>query len=132
MGRDDAETPDRLAPLLGVPERGGEDWDLINADAERVEEFCRVYESEPLSRDDRAALMELIVASYDERLRQDGRADERADDLEARIARLLKRDFGLHRHTIEYWSAIDSPDPRGAWLVTPLMRRILEGRGGGK
>jgi hypothetical protein len=117
-------TVQRLGQILKIPDLGGEDWDLTFADASRVYEFCDVYEKGALADGEKAALMELIVASYDQYL--DG-ANPQAD-LEARLLKLLKGDFELHEHTIVYWSKLSSHDPSVLWAVSPLMREILLSR----
>ena len=118
-------TLEELGELLGIPNLGGEDWDLVFANPNRVSEFCDAYESGSLSPMDKAAIMQLIVASYDQRSK-----DEPPDDeLEARIYRSLTDDFDLHKHTIEYWSKLKSHNPDVLWKVSPLMRRILSERG---
>lgn len=119
---------ERLGVLLGIPDLGGEDWDLVFADPDRVGEFCDAYEGGSFSAMDKAAIMQLIVASYDQHLR-----NPRPDDkLEARIHRSLTQDFDLHQHTIEYWSKLKSHNPEVLWKVSPLMRRILSERNTGE
>ena len=119
-------TLERLGLLLNIPDLGGEDWDLIFADPGRVAEFCDVYERGELSADEKAALMELIVASYDQNLR----GANHQSGLESRISGLLTEDFELHKNTIEYWSKLKSHNPAVLWKVSPLMRKILRERVG--
>ncbi len=47
-----------------------QDFDIENADAERVQEFCDFYQNQFLDPEKRFALMRLIIASYNERLFQ--------------------------------------------------------------
>ena len=122
MEYDNPQTLGKLGELLKIPDLAGEDWDLMYADGERVKEFCDVYESEPLSDPEKFALMELLVASYDRCLWEVQHAEP---ELESRISHLLEKDFELHRHTIEYWSALKSPYPDRLRAVSPLMRRLL-------
>jgi hypothetical protein len=114
-------TLERLRDLLNIPALGGEDWDLVFADSQRLSEFCDAYEKGSLNADEKTALMELIVASYDNHLSE---VDAQVE-LESRVTKLLERDFELHRHTIEYWSALKSYNPENLWAVSPLMRKIL-------
>jgi len=58
----------KIGLLIGIDDLGGEDWDLIFADPNRVEEFCTIYEDGELDADEKTSLMELIVASYDRAL----------------------------------------------------------------
>src|SRR4051812_10790713 len=117
---------ERLSRLLNIPDLGGEDWDLMFADPNRVAEFCDVYERGSLKANERATLMELIVASYDRHLSE----ATIQDDLEARLSGLLEQDFELHKHTIEYWSKQKSQNSDALWAVSPLMRKILWEHGG--
>ena len=116
---------EKLGALLGIPELEGDvweqDWELIYADSQRVEEFCELYEVRSLSDPDKFALMQLIVSSYDRYLGHEPEADRKT---EPRIARLLEKDFELHKPTIEYWSSLRPHAKVGS--VTPLMRRVLE------
>jgi len=125
MEYDNPQTFEKLGALLNIPDLGGEDWDLIYADSQRVEEFCDVYEHSSFSESEKFALMELIVASYDRRL-----SDVQQSDLglESRIERLLDQDFEFHLHTIEYWSALKSPYPDNLRAVSALMRRLIKKR----
>jgi len=125
MEYDNPQTFEKLGALLNIPDLGGEDWDLIYADSQRVEKFCDVYEHSSFSESEKFALMELIVASYDRRL-----SDVQQSDLglESRIERLLDQDFEFHLHTIEYWSALKSPYPDNLRAVSPLMRRLIKKR----
>jgi len=66
MEYDNSQTLEKLGELLKIPDLCGEDWDSMYADGQRVKEFCDVYESEPLSDPEKFALMELLVASYDQ------------------------------------------------------------------
>lgn len=104
-----------------------QDWPLEVADATRLTEFCDLYETETLDRDTQFSLMQLIVFSLDDAL---GTLDE-ADDIEKRVDVLLRRDFVLNFHTVNYWRCHDDevdPDPlpenETGFPVTPMMRRI--------
>ena len=122
-------TLEELGLILGIPDLFAiQDWELEFADPQRVAEFCDAYETGAFSTDDKAAIMQLIVASYDRHLS----GTNPQDDLEARIYNFLKQDFSLHQHTIEYWSNLKSHYPEVLWRVSPLMRRILSERSGGE
>lgn len=121
MDNSTEDTFKRLGLLLNIPDIGGEDWDLIFADPNRVVEFCDIYERGLLNANEKAALMELIVASYDRQLSE----GDLEDNLESRIFMMLKQDFELHKRTIEYWSKLKSYNPSVLWAVSKLMRKIL-------
>jgi hypothetical protein len=101
---------------------GGEDWDLVCAYPSRVGEFCDAYECEQLSANAKVAFMQLIVASYDEYLK------EQASDVELqqRLFDLLNVDFDLHRDTILYWSSLEHDDLFSPFAISSLMRDIWQ------
>jgi hypothetical protein len=112
-----------LSARLGI-QYSGQDWEIVNADAARLEEFVQIYEQEKLDDDQRFLLMALIIASYDELARS------RSDPLLwQRIRKHLCERFSLHAYTVEYWSLTDmiSDDecPDTQFAVTPQMREIL-------
>jgi hypothetical protein len=120
----DKEALESVGGLLNLPGLGGEDWDLLWADADRVEEFCEVYEREPLGPKARVVLMQLIVSSYNIRLKERGPNGE----LNERIGTLLRGDLGLHGDTVEYWGALrsdDEEDEGDGFAVSPLMREVM-------
>ncbi len=107
--------------LLRVPGEGnwGEDWDLILADSDWIEELLGYYETESLNEDEKNILMKLIIASYDERLEEKGFENE----LWQRLVDVLKRDVEIHDDTFAYWMRLHKPESEG-WKVTPLLRKI--------
>lgn len=107
-----------------------QDWELAVSDPSRVSEFCDYYEAALLDLAERWSLMSLIVFSYDDYL-QETPVDQRDRALGERVERLLRENFDLHFHTVEYWCCLESamvdPDPdRPEWNfhVTAMMRRI--------
>lgn len=112
---------DRLARLLAIDiEAGGQDWDLVCADPDRIKEFCDIYERESLNDVEKSELMMLIVASYDEDLE---RGNQSEFDWQ-RIVRLLETEFALHKEIVEYWSLTEETDAENVFPVTPLMRKV--------
>jgi len=97
----------------------GQDWDLVLAEAERVEEFLDFYENGSLNSDEKNILMQLIVASYDDRLVK----HQIEPELEIRLSILLKSDIEIHSETFQYWMRPHKPESDG-WAVTPLLRKI--------
>lgn len=125
---------DRLDDLLGFS--GGnssdtpdmppsQDWDLLLADPARLSEFCDLYESEELDADTKFALMRLIVASLDDLIREESTEGANAD-MAGRVEGLLRQDFVLNLHTLDYWCLHDEPDPQNVFPVTLLLRRIWQ------
>jgi len=113
---------DRVLTLLQIPvDRADpllQDWELIYADPDRIDEFCDVYERVTLEDEVKCHLMGLIVASLDRYL-EEGRSPTR---IWRRIHDLLKRDIDLHKDLINYWSLIAEADPNNGFAVTPYMR----------
>lgn len=101
----------------------GQDWEIVNGDPSRLEEFLLIYEQEPLDEDQRFALMELIVASYEEL------ACEQPDNaIWERIRKHLCDRFSLHAYTVECWALSDASydeDRQGWHAITPQMREIM-------
>ncbi len=99
---------------------GGQDWAIEVADAARLSTFLDHLEQASLDADERDHLLELIVASLDEQVRQAGE-----DDLLCqRVARHLLAAFERYRHLVEYWACAASPTTAG-FAITPFMRRLL-------
>jgi len=124
VGHSNEQTFQTLRRVLNIPDLGGEDWDLMFANGDRVAEFCDVYERASLTPDERGALMQLIIASYDRQL-SDGSIDSA---IESRLERLLERDYDLHETTVNYWSRPVLLPGQRLWAVSPLMRQILKRR----
>lgn len=122
MNRSSDEILGDLNWLLNIPNLGCEDSDLIFADANRVDEFCNIYEQESLGADEKYALMGLIIASYNRYLHE----TNHLNNLEHRVSKLLEKDFELHKDSIEYWGRIDCFNRENLWAVSPLMQEILD------
>ena len=93
------------------------------ADPDRVSEFCDLYESGELDDDTRFALMQLIVSSLDDLLRERESVSREAQE---RVERLLWQDFVLCFHIVHYWSVQEETDPETYFAVTPMMRQIWQ------
>jgi hypothetical protein len=120
---------DRLGKLLSLDIDGwGQDWEFVYANPDRVEEFCDVYEREPLTSIEKGELMRLIVASYDRRLEHEGAPN----DTWQRIARLLKAESVIHKEIVGYWSLLEETDTENMFSITPLMRTVWHDCNGGE
>lgn len=105
-----ASSPERDAAIHTLTQRLGlfdawtEDWAVEAADADRLQEFCRLYTQSPsvLSLPEKCALMELIIASLDNYL---AHTPFSLYDPEVcgTIERLLEHDYSLHACTIQQW-----------------------------
>jgi hypothetical protein len=106
-----SEDVTRLADRLGLAE-ASQDWGIINADASRLDEFVRVYTTEPLTRYQRWAMAELVLASANELLCADPQADL------GLVATLLPTISADARPELDYWRRLVGDDefPLGTWL----------------
>ena len=107
-----------------------QDWEIEVADAARVGEFLDLYECGKLDEDERFSLMSLVVASYDELLRESG---DRGHHLWARIRRHLVDHFALHAYTVQGWSFPDEDDdydPDEVFPFTPYAREVMAAKYG--
>jgi hypothetical protein len=127
---------ERLRNLLDILyEDWMQDWPLEISDSKRLAEFCDAYEAEELDTESRFALMQLILYSLDDLLRDRNRVGNETTEegeiiVKQRVERLLRQDFVLHLHTLDYWCLHDEPDPEDendpeyVFAVTPPLRRI--------
>lgn len=116
----------RLRELIDIPEFGDleQDWDLIMANAEWVEQLLDFYENEKFNDDEKNILMQLIIASYDDKLDYD-KYDYGA---ETRLTNILEKDFEIHKDIFEYWACPYDLEREG-WQVTPMLRKIWFDKG---
>jgi hypothetical protein len=98
-----------LSARLGLANEQ-QDWGIINADASRLDEFIRVYTTDPLSSYQRHAMAELVLASANQLLCADPQADL------GLVATLLPKISADARPEIEYWRSLVGDDevPLGA------------------
>jgi hypothetical protein len=101
----------RLTRRLGLTDEP-QDWGIVNADSERLEEFVEFLETGHHDSTEAYLLVELILASANERLLQDRQADiEGIVDAMA----LYPPASAIHR---PYWASLtdDAEFPLGSWL----------------
>lgn len=111
---------------LALPFSGLEqDWDIEMANSARVREFVNFYQrgsiSDFLSKEEKKALMALIVASYDDFLN-----DQNATDagLWVQISTLIFQELDLFTQIIDYWSLKNDNTGQDHFRVTPLFRQL--------
>ena len=116
---------ERLAALLRLPnDPSMQDWEWVVADPERIEEFLSVYEEALLDDDERFALMEILIQSF-----EDSARDLAADPAWKRLLALLERNLDVHRYSVWYWYSVGVEAAAGgyeAWRVSPFLRPLLE------
>jgi hypothetical protein len=117
-----AAAVDSLARRFGLPnDPSMQDWPWEVADAARLDEFLAAYESGDLSDDERFALMEIILQSFEDLAASTG-FDARWD----RALDTIDRNVDLHAQSVWYWSVLGNDDREEQWLVTPHLRSILQ------
>lgn len=97
-----------------------QDWELGNANPDRLPEFIHAYQTGSFSRQEQLALMGLILASFDDYL-----AVEAAPDptIEHTICALLEQQWQDFHPLVRYWSLLDE-DLDDEFPITPIMRKL--------
>ncbi|MHA7101008.1 hypothetical protein [Roseivirga pacifica] len=101
-----------------------QDWDLTESDSERIKEFLQIYKSDDLSDDEKFALMELIISSFDDLVEEGGNINR--EGIWTDCKHILNNEPWLHITTIHYWSSLEHKDPKKGFSVTELIRPIWE------
>ena len=115
---------DYLNILLHLPPTG-QDWSLEASNAARLREFCDLYENGRLDAETKFALMCLIIASLEDLINGNATAEGTEETIQ-RVKRLLRQDFLLHLHTLDYWCLHDEADPENVFAPTVMLRRIWQ------
>ena len=112
---------EKLSSLLGLAcHPNMQDWELENANPDRLPEFIHAYQTDSFSRQKQHALMGLILASVNDYL-----AEEAAPDsaLEHTICALLEQQWQDFYPLVCYWSLLDE-DLNDEFPITPIMRTL--------
>jgi hypothetical protein len=118
-----------LSEILGLQMRGDEqDWELQEwewdyADPRRVDEFLNIYEQQNLSKNQRMALMALIVESYSSYLTE----HEHVPMLWERIEKHLKESPEVHEYTITYWLLTEEAD-KSRFSIGNQIKKIFDSK----
>jgi hypothetical protein len=99
-----------LSTTLGLQDVD-QDWGIINADAERLDEFIAFFKDKKLVNSERVDMLGLILASANELLLKS------PDDGLVEMDELLHAYPAVATVHVEYWKSLDDADfPLGAWL----------------
>ncbi len=115
MATNGSASPERLraqlSAALGVSDEP-QDWDIVNANAERLEEFATFLQLRALEPTQIFDLVGLVFASANERLLGDACADVSVIEEAIRANPVAA---AVHR---SYWASLADSDefPLGAWL----------------
>ncbi|GAB5524640.1 MAG: hypothetical protein Roseis2KO_25120 [Roseivirga sp.] len=101
-----------------------QDWDLIESDSGRIREFLQIYKSDDLSDDEKFALMELIISSFDDLIEEGGNINR--EEIWTDCKHILISECCLHITTVHYWSSLEDKDPKRGFLVTEFIRPIWD------
>ena len=112
---------EELNGVFGFDATGEEqDWGVEFANENRTEEFFLCYESQSFSKSQKMAVMQLVLASFDE-LIYSGKDNE---ELWQRISRSLVKDAPIHKYTIEYWCCDGESNENNMFSTTSRMRAV--------
>ena len=102
-----------LSEALGLDDES-QDWGITNADAARLDEFVRFLNQADLAPTEAFEVVELVLASANERLLEDPGAD-----LDAAMLAVTRHPEAAEFH-LNYWRSFDGADefPLGSWLRT--------------
>lgn len=95
-----------------------QDWEYEVADPNRIDEFIDAYLSNELNEDEKFALMETILQSFEESSKT---LD--SDQQWNTILQLLEDNLDIHATTICYWACGNSAYTL-CWRITPDLRNI--------
>jgi hypothetical protein len=113
---------DKLAEMFSLPNTPYmQDWEWEVADANRIEEFIKVYKNSSLTDDEKFTLMEIIIQSF-----EDTKTELHTNSLWQTTLNLLKKNYKLHAYTVWYWSSFENGSINDAWRVAPFMRELYE------
>ena len=101
-----------------------QDWDLIESDSGRIREFLQIYKGDDLSDDEKFALMELIISSFDDLVEERGNINR--EGIWTDCKHILINECWLHITTIHYWSSLEDKDPKKGFPVTEFIRPIWD------
>lgn len=105
---------------LPAPDEFSQDWEYEVSDSSRITEFLYAYENIELNKDEKFALMIIIISSFN-----DARVEGKTEKNWASLIRYhLLQDLSIHKNTIYYWSMLDEDDLENCHAVTSFMREI--------
>lgn len=107
---------------LPSPDAYEQDWEYTVADSTRIDELIEFYGNNPLSVEEKFALMIIIISSYDDAI-QEKSNDKNTWD---RISYYLLRDYNIHANTILYWSDMENENIENCFAITSFMRKLLD------
>ena len=102
-------------PIIGTEQ----DWDIELADSSRISEFLDYYRNNDFSVEKRIAVMELLIASYDDFLNvKDSEVDSRWKEIKS----ILKSEKIIFKELVYYWASFE--DEVDQYQISPLLRDL--------
>lgn len=105
---------------LPMPGRYSQDWEYEVSDSSRVAEFLSFYENIALNKEEKFALMIIIISSYNDAIVE----EKTEESIAERIKYLLLNDADIHKNTIFYWALLDEDDLEDCFAITSFMREV--------
>lgn len=115
-----------LAARLGMTiDPRSQDWEWEVAAPEHFQRWLTMYQSAPLTDEERVSLMEVLMQCVEDMALTHGLAGrvEQMPQWQA-LATLLRANPGLHASTIHYWSVLGHDEPDKLFRVSVPMRRV--------
>jgi len=117
------EAIESLAERLELPfDDSMQDWEWEVADPNRIDEFLHLYEQGSLTDDERFALMETIIQSFEDLTHR-----PESDPRWGTVLDTLSLNSDLHISTIWYWASLEVKDLSDTWDVAASVRELLYG-----
>ena len=111
----------KLSRLVGLACHANmQDWELENANPDRLPEFIHTYQTGSFLHQEQNALMGLILASFNDYLAAEAAPDSA---IEHTICALLEQQWQDFHPLVRYWSLLDE-DLDDEFPITPIMRKL--------
>lgn len=105
---------------LPMSDRYSQDWEYEVSDSSRVAEFLYSYENIILNKEEKFALMIIIISSYNDAIVE----EKTEESIAERIKYHLLNDTDIHKNTIYYWAMLDEDDLENCHAITSFMREV--------
>lgn len=98
-----------------------QDWTCEAADYRKLEMFLSYFEEIFLKSEEKRALIELILDSYESYVK----IFDFNLKYSKKIKQILKKEYDLFKDIIQYWSC-EGEELENSFLITPLVRSVME------
>ena len=106
---------------LPAPDEFSQDWEYEVSDSSKVGEFLYAYKNIELNKEEKFALMTIIISSYNDAILE-GKVEKSWASF---IRYHLLEDINIHKNSIYYWALLDEDDLENCFAITALIREIL-------